>query len=46
MKKFIVKTTINSPTLATKKFIEISVRDNWVFVIVGDTKTPHEEYKF
>jgi hypothetical protein len=45
MKKFIVTTTINSPTLATRKFVEISVRNDWTFVIVGDTKTPHEEYK-
>jgi hypothetical protein len=45
MKKFIVTTTINHPTIATKKFIDIAVRDNWTFVIVGDTKTPHEEYQ-
>jgi hypothetical protein len=45
MRKFIVTTTINKPTTATRKFIEIAKRDNWVFVIVGDTKTPHEEYQ-
>ena len=45
MKKFIVTTTINQPTLATKKFVEISARNDWNFVIVGDTKTPHEEYQ-
>ena len=45
MKKFIVTTTINSPTIATLKFIEIAKRDNWHFVVVGDTKTPHEEYE-
>jgi hypothetical protein len=44
MKKYIVTTTINKPTEATLKFCDIAVRDNWVFVIVGDTKTPHEEY--
>jgi hypothetical protein len=44
MKKIIVTTTINSPTEATKKFAEISQRDGWVFIIVGDTKTPHSEY--
>jgi len=44
MKKIIVTTTINSPTEATKKFAEISQRDGWVFIIVGDTKTPHNEY--
>ena len=45
MKKFIVTTTINSPTIATLKFIKIAKRDNWHFVVVGDTKTPHEEYE-
>lgn len=45
MKKIIVTTTINSPTIATIKFAEIAQRDNWVFIIVGDTKTPHNEYK-
>jgi hypothetical protein len=45
MKKYIVTTTINKPTIATLKFCEISDRDNWFFVIIGDTKTPHEEYK-
>ena len=45
MNKFIVTTTINSPTVATHKFIEIAKRDGWKFVVVGDTKTPHEEYE-
>jgi hypothetical protein len=45
MNKFIVTTTINSPTVATHKFAEIAKRDNWTFVIVGDTKTPHEQYR-
>jgi len=44
MKKFIVTTTINSPTVATHKFAKIALRDGWTFVIIGDTKTPHEEY--
>jgi hypothetical protein len=44
MKKFIVTTTINSPTIATIKFAQIAQRDNWTFIIVGDTKTPHDEY--
>ena len=44
MKKFIVTTTINYPTAATIKFAEIAQRDNWTFIIVGDTKTPHDEY--
>ncbi len=43
--KFIVTTTINSPTEATKKFAKIALRDNWRFVVVGDTGTPHEEYE-
>jgi hypothetical protein len=42
MKKYIVTTTINSPTLATKKFCE---KTDWNFVIVGDTKTPEDEYR-
>jgi hypothetical protein len=45
MKKYIITTTINYPTIATRKFINISIRDNWNFVIVGDTKTPHDEYE-
>lgn len=45
MKKFIVTTTINSPTKATLKFCEIADSKGWTFVIVGDTKTPHEEYR-
>ena len=45
MKKFIVTTTINKPTIATYKFCEIAKNKNWIFVIVGDTKTPHELYK-
>lgn len=47
MKKVtIITTTINSPTEATLKFCEIVQRhSNFDFVIVGDTKTPHEEYE-
>lgn len=41
----IVTTTINEPTEATHKFCEIAIRNNWKFIIVGDTKTPHESYK-
>jgi len=43
--KCIVTTTINKPTEATIKFIEIANRDGWQFIVVGDTKTPHEEYE-
>lgn len=42
MKKFIVTTTINSPTEATLKF---SKMDGWQLIVVGDTKTPHQEYE-
>lgn len=42
MKKFIVTTTINSPTIATKKFSKFS---DWTLIVVGDLKTPHEEYE-
>jgi len=42
MKKFIVTTTINKPTKATIKF---SMMKDWQLIVVGDTKTPHEEYK-
>ena len=45
MKKFIVTTTINKPTEATLKFCKIAKEKNWIFVIVGDTKTPHDGYK-
>lgn len=41
MKRFIVTTTINSPTEATLKFCQ---KQDWEFVIVGDLKTPHDEY--
>lgn len=40
--KVIVTTTINSPTAATLKFCE---KSNFDFVIVGDKKTPHQEYQ-
>jgi len=42
MKKIIVTTTINPPTQATIKFAEMQ---DWELVVVGDTKTPHDEYK-
>jgi hypothetical protein len=45
MKKFIVTTTINNPTTATLKFCKIAHEKNWTFVIVGDTKTPHDKYR-
>lgn len=45
MKKYIITTTINHPTEATLKFCKIAKNKNWIFVIVGDTKTPHDEYR-
>lgn len=42
LKKFIVTTTINSPTLATRKF---AAMEDWTLIVVGDTKTPHLEYE-
>jgi hypothetical protein len=44
MIKYIVTTTINNPTEATLKFCKIADEKNFKFVIVGDTKTPHEDY--
>jgi hypothetical protein len=39
--KFIVTTTINHPTEATLKYLE---KKDWNMVIVGDLKTPHQDY--
>jgi len=44
MIKAICTTTVNSPTEAIKKFIKIAHDQDWIFYIVGDLKTPHEEY--
>lgn len=41
-KKIIVTTTINKPSLAVLKFA--AMRD-WGMIIVGDKKTPHEDYR-
>ena len=41
MKKYIVTTTIQSPTKATRLFAE---KVGWTLIVVGDTKTPHDEY--
>ena len=38
----IITTTINKPTIATQTFAKIN---GWDFLLVGDTKTPHHEYK-
>ena len=42
LKKYIVTTTINAPTLATQKF---SRMEGWTLIVVGDTKTPHLNYE-
>ncbi len=43
---FIVTTTINEPTRATHKFCElIKAQDSWIFLVIGDTKTPHDSYR-
>ena len=42
MKKYVVTTTINPPTLATIKYSRI---EDWTLIVVGDKKTPHEEYE-
>ena len=45
MKKYIITTTINEPTEATIKFCKIADEKDFTFVIIGDTKTPHDSYK-
>ena len=42
MKKYIVTTTIQPPTRATKLFAKM---EDWTLVVVGDTKTPHHLYE-
>lgn len=42
---YIITTTINEPTKATLKFCKLAQNNNWKFLIIGDTKTPHESYK-
>lgn len=42
MKRVIVTTTINPPTKALHEFSKMK---DWVLVVVGDKKTPHEKYK-
>lgn len=45
MKKAIVTTTINPPTVALKKFIKIARNEDWHLFIVGDLKTDHRPYR-
>lgn len=42
MNNYIVTTTINLPTKATLLYCE---KKDWNFIIVGDSKTPHEAYQ-
>ncbi len=42
MKKIIVTTTIQPPTKATKLFAS---KKDWELIVVGDTKTPHDQYE-
>lgn len=44
MNLFIVTTTINFPTLATRRFAKIAEDRGYKMVVVGDLKTPHEAY--
>ena len=41
----IVTTTINKPTKAIKKYVELCKKKGFTFIIVGDTKTPHTLYQ-
>ena len=45
MKKFIISTTINEPTIATLKFCKISEEKDFRFIVIGDKKTPHNSYR-
>lgn len=42
MKRFIVTTSINTPTEATRLFAR---KSGWTLIVVGDQKTPHAEYE-
>lgn len=41
---WIVSTTVNYPTKATREMCEIAESLGWTFLIVGDLKTPHQAY--
>lgn len=41
IKKFIVTTTINPPTEALIKY----AKKDWLMIVVGDIKSPHDEYR-
>ena len=42
MNKFVVTTTINPVQEATRRY---AAMPDWTLIVVGDTKTPHEEYE-
>jgi hypothetical protein len=42
MNKYIILTTIQTPTEATIKFSQLK---DWKLIVVGDLKTPHDSYK-
>ena len=42
LNKFMVTTSINSPTRAMMEYVK---RKEWKIIMVGDLKTPHEEYR-
>ena len=44
IKTAIVTTTIYKPSRAILRFCEIAEQHNCLFIIVGDLKTPHEDY--
>lgn len=46
MKKAIVTTTINPPTKAIQKFVDICREDNWHLFVVADKKTPSYDWQF
>lgn len=45
MKKFLVTTTIYPRREAIEKFEAIAQQDDWTLIVVGDIKTPHNEYR-
>lgn len=44
MKKAIVCTTVNPPTKALKNFMAACKKEGWRLFIVGDQRSPHEDY--
>jgi hypothetical protein len=44
MKKFLILTSINEPSVATIKYAQISEKKDWQLIFIGDLKTPHSSY--